>query len=331
MKNQFSEKMTKLSDTELDKIIQQRNDWQKEAVEAAEQEIVLRKQDNTSNMRSSENQRLNQKDDENISATYAIKNETIVDEILSDGIYLKKEGRRALFATVMMISIFIAIICLIVGIAGDWPVGTWVSIMVVSIILSVIGYFSYRSTENPPPIAGIIKDDGNVHPSGFFVIKNNYDLNVLPAIPQIYITTVLTKNPENKTLKVASIGLEGAINIKLNASVLHRILYIKRNKSLTKLIGTEELPFTAIEEISEVIPLLFPRYICRYKLIYNVPRSTEYSYLFGLVGIAADMIISNHNNNKAVRGFLDGELYSNRRNISFGDFIEAHQWQVELG
>ncbi|MEO8146855.1 MAG: hypothetical protein ABI723_04410 [Bacteroidia bacterium] len=43
MKNNFTNQMSKLSDVELEKVLQQRNDYQPEGVEAAEQEIKKRK------------------------------------------------------------------------------------------------------------------------------------------------------------------------------------------------------------------------------------------------------------------------------------------------
>ena len=43
MKNEFSEQMSKRSDAELDKILEQQNDYQPDAVEAARQEINKRK------------------------------------------------------------------------------------------------------------------------------------------------------------------------------------------------------------------------------------------------------------------------------------------------
>ena len=43
MVNQYSEKMSKLSDAELENVLVQRNDWQPEAVETAEKEVYRRK------------------------------------------------------------------------------------------------------------------------------------------------------------------------------------------------------------------------------------------------------------------------------------------------
>ena len=43
MKNQFSERMSNLSDSELENVLAQRNDWQPEAVEAAENEAKKRR------------------------------------------------------------------------------------------------------------------------------------------------------------------------------------------------------------------------------------------------------------------------------------------------